>query len=463
MGKGRFTGVFLNPFFVQDEGLGPVFDRLEKMGATAIVTHPRVAVPVEEGEGKRFPDLHGDGHRRVLARPLWGKPALHLKSGLSFEPNRRLFGKTPYAPPAFDPPPGVDLEIPSKILREARSRGMQAHLLMHPFLPAQPRTEDLPVFVGGSRSSRGRFSGNVCLNSPAAFEYGLAMVADILDHFPELDGLMPDWVEFGAYQLESVFTCFCPHCEAEARQSGFDWDAMKRDVGAAWDWLHALEPGRVASLTGADGGALREAVETRPGLAEFVRFKAHTVRRFYRALRQMLVARGKGDLLLTSRGWPPPWNRASGMSYGQLTEFCQVAAPKLFTFDYCALPRWYGEVIAKWNPGLGERTILDMLVAVMDLPDAIEDRSFEHYHIPAPDVPHMAGVSCYGPRITEVAEAVRPAARLCPFTHAYLPLPQWRELLTMMRRLPVDGIWIQMYGYLSDDKMDAVREIWNDA
>lgn len=101
-----------------------------------------------------------------------------------------------------------------------------------------------------------------------------------------------------------------------------------------------------------------------------------------------------------------------------------------------------------------------MLVAVLDLPDKIESRRFGHYYIPAPGEPHVADVACYGPRISEVAATVRPTAKLCPFTHAYLPLPQWRQLLELMLDLPIDGIWIQMYGYLSDEKMAAVRQIW---
>lgn len=91
----RFTGVFLNSFYAQDEGVSTVLDRLQEMGATAVATMPRVAIPAAPGEGKRFPDLHGDGHRRVLARPLWGKNELHLKSRLSYRPNTRLYAKTP--------------------------------------------------------------------------------------------------------------------------------------------------------------------------------------------------------------------------------------------------------------------------------------------------------------------------------------------------------------------------------
>ena len=221
---------------------------------------------------------------------------------------------------------------------------MEAHLLVHPFLPGDLRIDDVPVFIDGTVTQEGRFSRNACLNSPAVFEYALALMVDLLDHYPDLDGLMPDWVEFGAYRLNDIFTCFCPHCAAEALRSGFDWEAMRGSVYEAWTWLHELTDPKLEMLKDSYGNVLVDFVANRPGLQEFVRFKAHTVKRFYKAVRELLILRGRGDLLLTSRGWPPPWNKMSGMAYGELALICRVAAPKLFTFDYCALPRWYGEL-----------------------------------------------------------------------------------------------------------------------
>lgn len=462
MSNKSFIGVFLNPYFVQSEGLDAVFDRLESMGTTAVATHSRIGRPVGDNEGVRFPDLHGDGHRRVLARNLWGSRALQIETAESFMHDPAFYGQNPYAPEPEPVPDWEGADAPMAIVREAKARGMEVHLMTHPFLHGDLREEDVPVYVDGHRPAEKRFSGNMCLNSPVAREFALAKVAELVHFFPDIDGIMPDWVEFGAYKLEDVFTCFCPHCEAEALRHGFDWELVCRDTLAAWDWLHALAPATVERLAGPEGDdALDRALKNKPGLREFVRFKANAVSRFYRDLRQFLTDRGRENITITSRGWPPPWNAASGMNYGLNAEFCEVAAPKLFTFDYCAIPRWYGEVLSKWNPLLGESAILDMLVRTLNLPDAIEGRRFEHYYIPAPDELHLAGIECYGPRIEKVIAAVPGERKVRPFTHAYLPLPQWREMLHLMKDLPVDGIWIQMFGYLSDEKMQAVGEIWN--
>ena len=69
----KFLGIFVNPIYVQNEGIQQVFDNLESVGTQAISIVPRVARPAEEGEGRRYPDLHMDGYERLVARPVWGK------------------------------------------------------------------------------------------------------------------------------------------------------------------------------------------------------------------------------------------------------------------------------------------------------------------------------------------------------------------------------------------------------
>jgi hypothetical protein len=132
----------------------------------------------------------------------------------------------------------------------------------------------------------------------------------------------------------------------------------------------------------------------------------------------------------------------------------------LFTFDYSALPRWYGETLVRWNPGLPESAVLDALVEVMNLPDDLAPRSFSHYRIPAPEEPHPARIECYASRVEEVVDAVGGRARCYPFAHAYAPEAQWSAMIALLRASRADGMWVQMYGYLSDRKLKILRENW---
>ncbi|MFC1718466.1 hypothetical protein ACFL6S_32725 [Candidatus Poribacteria bacterium] len=461
MSDRKFLGIFINPYYVQFEGLQQVFDNIESAGASAMATHPNIARPTGKGKGNRFPPLHVDGYDRLVARPLWDKREIQLESYCAYEQDLCLYENTPYEPRVKPAPSELDKEIPRRMIDEARKRGMEAHIQIAPFFPPGLRAEDEPVYIDGSDGYR-RFSNNACLNSPDAEAYALDLVEDTVHNYPDIDGLFMDWVEFGAYRLEDHFTCFCPHCESKAKEQGFDWSIVRRDAMALWNWLHLLTPRELERSHRIlhNPSEMLELFVHHPGLLQFLRFKARTVSGFYRQARERMDAMGMEKIKLSARGWPPPWNRSSGMDYRTLAEVCYAVTPKLFTFDYSVLPRWYGQTILEWNPHLSESAVLDALVDWMNLPDDIERRSFVNYNIPAPEELHPARIESYRVRLDEVVAQVDDGASIYPFAHAYLPEPQWKRMVGMIRDSRVDGMWIQMYGYLSDRKLGIIRKLW---
>lgn len=455
-------GIFVHPLDVQAEGMGQVFDNLEAVGAEAICITPRIARPAQEGRGVRYPPLHVDGHRRVLARPRWGKREIHLEFFSAYQPDLTLYAEGPYKPAARPVPPDMERGLPDAMLAEAKRWGMRVHMLFQPFVPPNVRAEDQPVRIDGSVPQAPQVALNACLNSPAAEAYALALVQDTVQHYPDLDGLFMDWVEYGAYCLEDHFTCFCPHCARRAQVEGFDWEIVRRDVAGLWNRLHSLTPEDLACSRRLvhNPSALVELLAHYPGWLYLLQFKAKSVVSFYQKVRQLLDSMGLERVGLSARGWPLPWNRSSGMDYRALSEVCRAVTPKLFTFDYSALPRWYGETLLAWNPSLSETQLLDALVEWMHLPDDLQARSFADYHIPAPDELHLARLEAYQTRLDEVVDQVGGGAPVYPFAHAYLPEPQWEQMAAMIRASRADGMWVQMYGYLSDRKLEILRQTW---
>lgn len=90
----------------------------------------------------------------------------------------------------------------------------------------------------------------------------------------------------------------------------------------------------------------------------------------------------------------------------------------------------------------------------------IEQRSFANYRIPAPKELHPAKPEVYRSRLDEVLDQVGGKALCYPFAHAYLPEPQWKRMIALIRDSGADGMWVQMYGYLSDRKLEILREMW---
>jgi hypothetical protein len=206
---------------------------------------------------------------------------------------------------------------------------------------------------------------------------------------------------------------------------------------------------------------LVELLTSYPGWLQFLKFKAESVVGFYKQVRQLMDDLGFEGNLLSARGWCPPWNRSSGMDYRALAEVCDAITPKLFTFDHAAMPRWYGESLMAWNPELSESQILDALIAWMNLPDNFERRSFANYHIPAPTEEHPVKLEAYQTRLDEVVDQVEGRAPCYPISHPYLPASQWKRMLTLIRDSRADGMWVNMYGYLSDDRLRILKQIWS--
>lgn len=452
----RFLGVFLEPLHAQSEGVEPLFDVLASVGTTAVVLTLNVSRQAPPGAGVRMPPLHMDGHRRVYARPVWGRDSVEVEVFPAADPDPALFASSGYIPRRLPVPAELDRSVPRRMIAEARRRGMKVFAQIKPFVPPGVRAADQPVYPDGSvpRPPQVAMIGSPC--SPAIRSYGLALIRDTVRAFDDLDGLFLDWAEYGAYGFPDLFTCLGPHSAAMARARAYPWEDLAGQVRAIWERLHRL---RDQDLRPA-ATAMARLIDEAPGWSDFCRFKAESVTWFYREARTALDAEGRGAVRLMARGWPPPWNRWSGMDYAALAGGCAAATPKLFAFDYCAIPRWYGETLQRWNPRLTEAAILDALTAWLDLPDAFSPRSFARYAIPAEDEPHPVGIPAYRRRVDAVAEAVAGRCALQPFAHCHMPDGMWREKLRMLRAAAVDGIWVQMYGYLSDAKLRILREEW---
>ncbi len=457
----KFLGVVISPEYAACEGLLQVFDHLEAVRTDAIAVWPWLIEPVSPKEGARMPDLHIDGHRRVLDRPLWGKTELHVKAYPAYAPNPDLFGSLPYRPPEAAPET-LDRELPQRMFVEAQRRNMAVHVGIAPLLPPGLRATDRPVRVDGVAVQPPYVAPAACINSPAAQGFALASIQDLLANYPQAGGLILDWAEFGAYLLEDHFTCFCEHCQRAAAKAGYDWEGVRRDVSAAWSRLHRLSPQKLRRFTALiqPPDAWSQILTRHSGWRQFLDFKAWSVERFFRRVRDMMDREGYATHALTARGWCSPWNLSSGLDYARLSAICSVVSPKLFTFDHAALPRWAGLRLQEWNPGLAEPEILAALVQAMNLPDAIVSRRFEDYRIPAPEEEHPTFFSAYQERLEGMAAAVQAPAHCYPISHPYLPAHQWRDMVALIRDSPVDGMWVNMYGYLSDEKLKILEEIW---
>lgn len=450
----RRLGIFVNPMFLHDAGSNDVLDQFLVAGATALCTTPKLARPATDGGGVRFPDLHGDGHRRVLTRPLWGAREHILDYRFALSPVDSWYRATPYRPTGERLANPGDVRTLRQTLAAATERKLRVYLLVQPFKVPRLAAADAPRLPDGRAP---RPAGVAALGDPAApavRAYGTALALHIAHEYPGISGLIFDWAEYAAYRFDELFLGLGDAAEELARGFGFDAKEITRDVGDLWREFHSLQP---ADLDRA--GDFMTFWTTRPGTAAFLKLKSRIITSFVGEVRAALDTQGFEQLELAVRGWPPPFNAFSGSDYAALSGLCDFVAPKLFLFDYAALPRWYAETLLEWNPGLPPTAVLDALTRWFDLPDSLQPRRLEKYQIPAPDTPHPVPLDSYAARLDKLRETVRGGARFEPFAHAYLPDAQWDELLGLLSPIST-GLWIQMYEYLSDHKLASLPRAW---
>lgn len=443
-----FLGVFVPALYLQSEGIERVLDSLAELGANAVCYEPILGRPGGGRNSVRYPDLHADGFERLLDRPLWSRRELLVQT---------YDGIEGAVPPDL---PGADcLE---RAVGEARARGLSTHMMLSP-LAAGGRDATLrPRRLDAVGRPWPEVAVLACPSSPAARRLAVANVQATLRRFAALDGLVLDWTEYPAYALHDAFACICHDCRTMAADLGLPWDSIIDDLNSTWQRLSELVP-RDLRLARRIAGSAAEAISLlshRPGWFALLRLKAASVASLHAIIRDTLDDAGGRAMSLTSRGWAPPWNLISGMDYRDVSRHCDVVAPKLFTFDFAAMPRWYGRVLTSLNPTLADADVLDALVEIMDLPDDRNPRRFADYQIPGPRRRHPIQPASLVVRVERVVDEVSGASRVRPIVHPGVPAAQLKEIIAAMRDTTSDGIWVNHYGYLSDRKLRILAEMW---
>lgn len=84
-----------------------------------------------------------------------------------------------------------------------------------------------------------------------------------------------------------------------------------------------------------------------------------------------------------------------------------------------------------------------------------------YYHIPGRTERHPARIDVYRERIDEVVDQVNGRVPCYPISNPCTPEDQWRQMVALVRDSTADGMWVNMYGYLSEPKCDILRRMWS--
>lgn len=464
----KFLGVTVMPEYIQTEGIDRVLDHLVgKAGVTAVATSPYVMAEADPATGSREPPIDaGAGSVRLLDRPLWGKRELFVTTAPSFEPELSFYRGLRYQPA---PPAGLTRRhgrIIGDFLRAAQARHLKVYLQVQAAIPpgyrvqfGGPVEDDQPRLPDGRIPPR-RLDKNGSLASPHIRAYGRALLRDLCRAYPELDGIRVDWPEYPPYLLDSVFLDFSGHARDAASRLGFDFERMRAAAAELYRMLHGgLQAEDLRVWSEPDGGRYRllRALARRPGLAEWLRFKATLVEELLSDFRTALAEAG-GRVELAPNAFPPPFTLASGFDFARAARHSAAISVKLYTMHWPMMLRFYGEELLRANQGLAERDLVQALAGWMDIADGEGLESLAAYAYPEPDAPHPVGAEAQARKIRE-AQREAGAVPVYALAHGYGPLEDFKNRLRIAWRASPHGVWINRYGYLSDRKLEAIGEV----
>ncbi len=112
------------------------------------------------------------------------------------------------------------------------------------------------------------------------------------------------------------------------------------------------------------------------------------------------------------------------------------------------------------NPGLDEKLVVRSLANLFDLDDEVTANRISDYGYPEPDEPHPVPNAPQARKIDQAIAEAGGEMAITPIVHGYGPLEDFKRRLQIVQTSKADGVWINRYGYLGDDKLDAIGGIW---
>lgn len=461
--KNRFLGITVMPEDYQVEGIEQVLRNVKsRAGANAVATSPYVMEPSDQQHGQRQPPIDaGAGGVRLLDRPLWGKRELYTTSSPSFTPNLKLYQGLRYQPGAPDDLTRAQGKIVRDFLRAANTAGFKTYFQIQSVIPPDyivtsggPTEDDKPRLPDGSVPKR-RVGNTGSLASPDIRRYTEALITDLCQQYPEIDGIRMDWPEYPQYTLDDAFLDFSPPAEAAAKRLGFDFNRMRREAGDLYHHLHG-------SLTDKDladpNFALLPAFSKSPGLRDLCRFKASLMSELLSGFRAALTAAGGKRKELVPNAFPPPFSLSSGMDYRLAAKHSNGISVKLYTMHWPMILRFYGDALLQANPGISRPALTRRLVSTLGIADGPGHPLLTDYAYPDPETPHGAGVQAQRQKI-ETAQKAAGATPVYALAHGYGPLADFEQRLAVAWSASANKVWINRYGYLTEEKIDAIGRV----
>ena len=268
-------------------------------------------------------------------------------------------------------------------------------------------------------------------------------------------------MEQSFYSFPDAFVDFGPHAEPAATDAGFDFEAMGSTTQAILDGIGSLTNAHLVEF--ADGRdvpfAMVSAFRDNPAIAEVLAFRSTVAGDYLRRFRQA-ADRVRPGVELVPIAFPPPMSLLTGVDFNKYSRHADAVMIKFFTMHWPMIVTYWSESIVAINPALDIGLIARAVSTLFDMEDE-PSSNIDDYAYPEPDTPHPAGTQA---QLRKVKQATLAAGGMpiLPSVHGYGPLDDVERRWRMRWEGGKHGMWVNGYGYLSQEKLDLLGRVTAD-
>ena len=462
----RVLGITVLADFILSEGVDPIIENLMRIGATAVACNPTVTAPAADGTGTFQPPADAGSSPRLFDRELFGERSLWVQSAPSYVPSSDFYADSAYGPRKVKDLTHEHGEIIDHFIAAAEAAGLKVYFQLGSVQPSGLRDEDRPCQPDGTVAAV-RMADTGSLASPAIRSYNRAYVNDLLAKYPSVQGFRIDWPEYPCYTMAEVFHDFSPHVADWAGVNGFDFESLQAGVRSVYMHLHGGLADELLAAT--HELSIQQAFaaltgENNDAVAEWLKLKAALSVDIVAEWRRVLDAAGRPDLELTAHAFMPPYSTVTGLDFGRVVDHCDAVSPKFYTMHWPLMVKFWSGWLLERNRSLDRNAVVRTLATWMELgtPDEIDDR-LDRYRYPEPHEEHPIPVETQRRKLQQVRDQLRDSSTpLVPLVHGYGPPDDFGARFRVIAEANVQGVWINRYGYLGDEKLDAIAEVWKE-
>ena len=343
---------------LQSEGSETIVDTLLKHGLDGVVIFPAYYTEVNKNGRWRTPPLLS-----TFEKPVFGHESIQIERRSPFAHDKRYYNNTRVTPVQHK---GND-DIWMPFIKHCKSRNLNVILAMVPLVAFDNVDEFVPRYFDGKPFEE--YLGFLCPNHPDVMPFAIDSVKELTDRYGALcDGLLLDHIEYPAYSMKEIFTCFCQHCQDKAQKEGIDVDKAINEIEILFhkfDKVISEEQFDNLSTGVTDGINIGLSC---PNLSRYLNFKIDTISNVHRILVSE-IRKITGDKPLGNGAFAPTYSLFTGVNYAHIQKYYDFLCPKFYPQHWTKMLKNTIKEAEKNNENIIQENIINAFMKFVGIPN----------------------------------------------------------------------------------------------